>query len=99
MANLPRPLNVLASAVGLCSALAGCGGRTGRAAEVGMAAPRSSPFSGSGFPADWRRVATPADRNRLRVWDDGPHAPKLVSHESHDRPIFLVGLSMHADRG
>ena len=51
----------------LCVALAGCGGGARKA--VGMrAAPPKAIARSDVVATDWRRVATPADRVRLRSW-------------------------------
>jgi len=52
----------------MTATLAGCGGR--RAAPATVPAPSASPpvTGATTAPADWRRVATLADRDRLRKW-------------------------------
>ncbi len=52
----PKPL----AAAFACLALAGCGGRDDRPAAT--ASPRAA--------MDWRKVATEADRDRIRTWHD-----------------------------
>jgi hypothetical protein len=52
-------------ATGACIVLAGCGSSSVHAATAGIAAP--SPIDPD-RDGDWRRVATPADRARLRGW-------------------------------
>jgi hypothetical protein len=47
--------------------LGGCGGKASKTVEVSIAAPPSL-RSSSGSYGDWRRVATPEDRTRLRNW-------------------------------
>uniref|UniRef100_UPI0035CB7287 DUF4893 domain-containing protein n=1 Tax=uncultured Sphingomonas sp. TaxID=158754 RepID=UPI0035CB7287 len=47
--------------------LAGCGGKASKTVEVRIAEPRSL-IGLSSSVSDWRRVATPADRDRLRGW-------------------------------
>ena len=47
--------------------LAGCGGKAGKTIEMRIAEPHSL-IGVSGAVIDWRRVATPADRARLRGW-------------------------------
>lgn len=47
--------------------VAGCGARGGKTVEVRIASPRAA-APGAPQVADWRGVATPADRLRLRAW-------------------------------
>lgn len=48
----------------LCAGLVGCGTRKARPRPAGIAAPGTL-LDGNG---DWRRIATPADRTKLRGW-------------------------------
>jgi hypothetical protein len=52
-----------------CAALAGCGGKADKATEVNAVSPLSTASAANLSPrAQWRRVATDDDRNRLRLW-------------------------------
>ncbi|MGW8190462.1 DUF4893 domain-containing protein [Sphingomonas hankookensis] len=56
----------LATILAGCATTA-CGGGGAAVASSGTGAPPTAPSAGSD---DWRRVATPADRDRLRRWRD-----------------------------
>jgi hypothetical protein len=84
----------------LCAALAGCASRTDRAAEL-HAASLLSPRSAANLSprAQWRRVATDDDRNRLLLWRQTWVAAVAKARKSGNGPaIDAEGVLFDPDR-
>lgn len=78
--------------------LAGCGGKAGKTIEVRIAQPHSM-LGMSSDVGDWRRVATTADRNRLRGWREAwVDALAKVSQSGDGATIAADPLLFDPDR-
>ncbi len=93
---MKRIISLLSAVVGAVTS--GCGGGGGAVASAAAAVPTPAPAPRPESSDDWRRVATPADRDRLRRWRDAWLAALPRARAADPAAIAAEGALFDPDR-